>query len=69
MSLMANLLLSTRRPVVNHPHYEDARLRETTRLVYSMFTRRPVADVHATIAGLGAQYLVLSANWCLRGVA
>ena len=69
MAVMANVLLSTRRPVINHPHYEDAALRATTKKVYHMFSRRKVDEVHATMLELKADYLVLSANWCLRGKA
>lgn len=69
MSLMANILLSTRRPIINHPHYEDARLRETTKRVYSIFSRRSVSEVHKIMKSLEAEYVVLSSNWCLRGRA
>ncbi len=40
MSVMANLLLSTRRPVVNHPHYEDANIRNITMRVYEIYSRQ-----------------------------
>ena len=80
MPTMANLLLSTGRPVVNHPHYEDAGLRERTKQVapdkslrnlsnlsqvYTVFSRRPPSQVHRALADLRVEYLVLSAPWCL----
>lgn len=69
MSVMANLLLSTRRPVINHPHYEDAGLRERTMRVYKIFSRRSAKEVHQEMVDLKAQYVILVAHWCLNGVA
>lgn len=66
MPTMANLLLSTRRPIVNHPHYEHAGLRERTRKVYSVYSRRTPSELHAIISSLQAQYLVLGYQWCHR---
>jgi hypothetical protein len=66
MPLMANLLLSTRRPIINHPHYEDAGMRERTRQVYKMYSRRTAKEVHEAMRSLGANYTVLAKDWCLR---
>lgn len=66
MPTMANLMLSTRRPIVNHPHYETAEARRRTKLVYSVFSRRPSQVVYETLKNLQVNYLVLDENWCLH---
>uniref|UniRef100_A0A0K2UTI1 Uncharacterized protein n=1 Tax=Lepeophtheirus salmonis TaxID=72036 RepID=A0A0K2UTI1_LEPSM len=66
MPLMANLLLSTRRPVVNHPHYEDESLRARTKEIYRIYSRITVKEYLPVLKKLKIQFLVLSSSWCLN---
>ncbi|BFZ02138.1 hypothetical protein BsWGS_05177 [Bradybaena similaris] len=66
MPTMATVKLCTLRPIVNHPHYEDAGLRARTKLVYSMYSRKPLAQVRDNLKSLGVQYAVLEDSWCIK---
>lgn len=66
MPTMASVKLSTGRPIVNHPHYEDAGLRERTKLVYSMYSRMPGETVKRNLMKLKVDYFVLEDSWCTR---
>lgn len=66
MPTMASIKLSCNRAIVNHPHYEDAGLRERTKKVYSMYGRRPLSTVHKTITDMGVTHYVLENSWCVR---
>ena len=59
-------MLSTRRPIINHPHYEDEDLRLRTRKVYQMYSRRTPLEYQQTLKSLHADYVVLSNHWCLE---
>ncbi|XP_008322378.1 dpy-19-like 1, like [Cynoglossus semilaevis] len=66
MPTMASVKLSTGRPIVNHPHYEDAGLRERTKLVYSMYSRMSGETVKRNLMKLGVDYFILEDSWCTR---
>uniref|UniRef100_A0A8C5W9X4 Dpy-19 like C-mannosyltransferase 1 n=1 Tax=Leptobrachium leishanense TaxID=445787 RepID=A0A8C5W9X4_9ANUR len=66
MPTMASVKLSTGRPIVNHPHYEDAGLRARTKLVYSMYSRKSAKEVKGILQSLGVQYFILENTWCIR---
>ena len=66
MPLMANVMLSTRRAIVNHPHYEDVGMRQRTRQLYQMYSRRSFEEYKQTLQKLHVKYLVLHSHWCLE---
>ena len=59
-------MLSTRRAIVNHPHYEDVALRQKTRKVYQMYSRRSPEEYKQTLKELQVHYVVLHSGWCLE---
>ncbi|XP_053815944.1 probable C-mannosyltransferase DPY19L1 [Vidua chalybeata] len=65
MPTMASVKLSTLRPIVNHPHYEDAGLRARTKVVYSMYSRKPASQVKRDLMKLGVNYYILEESLCV----
>ncbi|XP_054427284.1 probable C-mannosyltransferase DPY19L2 [Pteronotus mesoamericanus] len=65
MPTMASVKLSTLRPIVNHPHYEDADLRARTKIVYSTYSRKPAKEVRDKLLGLHVNYFILEEAWCV----
>lgn len=66
MPTMASVKLSTGRAIVNHPHYEDAGLRERTKMVYAMYSRKPPEVVKRNLIKLQVDYFILEDSWCTR---
>ena len=66
MPTMATVKLSTGRPIVNHPHYEDAGLRARTKKVYTMYSRKPESEVWENLRDLQVDYVILEESWCVR---
>ncbi|XP_012494208.1 PREDICTED: probable C-mannosyltransferase DPY19L1 [Propithecus coquereli] len=66
MPTMASVKLSALRPIVNHPHYEDAGLRARTKIVYSMYSRKAAEEVKQELVKLKVNYYILEESWCIR---
>ncbi|XP_053783068.1 probable C-mannosyltransferase DPY19L2 isoform X3 [Desmodus rotundus] len=65
MPTMASVKLSTLRPIVNHPHYEDADLRARTKIVYSTYSRKSAKEVRDKLLELHVNYFILEEAWCV----
>uniref|UniRef100_A0A8C7MKH1 Probable C-mannosyltransferase DPY19L1 n=1 Tax=Oncorhynchus kisutch TaxID=8019 RepID=A0A8C7MKH1_ONCKI len=66
MPTMSSVKLSTGRAIVNHPHYEDTWQKERTKLVYTMYSRKPAKEVKRNLMQLQADYFILEDSWCNR---
>ena len=64
MPTMANLKLSTGRPIVLHPHYEHGKIRRRVKLMYSMFSRKPLRYIHSILKEYRVDYYVYESHWC-----
>lgn len=65
MPLMANIMLSTGRPIVNHPHYENSVIRKKTETIYTLLSRKPMKEVQNNLKSVHARYVVIPRTWCL----
>uniref|UniRef100_A0AAF5I098 Serine/threonine-protein kinase receptor n=1 Tax=Strongyloides stercoralis TaxID=6248 RepID=A0AAF5I098_STRER len=65
MPLMANVKLSTLRPIANHPHYEHVEIRNRTLKVYSIFSKKSIIDVYNTLKNMGINYLLFQPHNCM----
>ncbi|XP_074055016.1 protein C-mannosyl-transferase DPY19L1-like isoform X2 [Macrotis lagotis] len=65
MPTMASIKLSTHRPIVNHPHYEDGGLRARTKIVYSVYSRKTPKEVRDKLLNLHVNYYILEEAWCV----
>ncbi|KAK3740891.1 hypothetical protein QZH41_013409, partial [Actinostola sp. cb2023] len=64
MPTMATVKLCTGRAVVNHPHYEDVRIRDRTHKVYQIFSRKPPQVVWDTLNSMKITHVIIDKQWC-----
>ncbi|KAL3089508.1 hypothetical protein niasHS_006892 [Heterodera schachtii] len=66
MALMANVKLSTLRPIFNHPHYESEEVRNRTLLVYSLYSRRSLTEVYHSLRSSNIHFYVFQPQQCIE---
>ncbi|KAL7020399.1 hypothetical protein ACKWTF_011511 [Chironomus riparius] len=64
LELSAHILLSTNRPIVNHPLIEYPEMIERTKSLYSIFSKRQSTDVYNQLVKLRVQYVVIPYESC-----
>ncbi|XP_072452264.1 protein C-mannosyl-transferase DPY19L3 isoform X3 [Chiloscyllium punctatum] len=64
MQLLAGVKLCTGRSITNHPHYEDKKLRERTKQIYQMYSKRSPEEVYNILRIYGTDYILLEDSIC-----
>lgn len=67
IEVAAHILLTTKRPVVNHPLIEYQEMIERTRSLYSIYSKRLSTDIYNQLVKLRVQYVVISYESCFTG--
>lgn len=67
IEVAAHILLTTKRPIVNHPLIEYQDMIERTRSLYSIFSKRLSTDIYNQLVKLRVQYVVISYESCFVG--
>lgn len=65
--ISAHILLTTKRPIVNHPLIEAPEMLERTKNLYSIYSKRSSTDIYNTLVKLRVQYVVISYESCFIG--
>ncbi|GAB0092260.1 C-mannosyltransferase dpy-19 homolog [Sergentomyia squamirostris] len=66
MDITPMVLVSTLRPIVNHPHTEFLDMKERTRIVYAIYGKQQSAEIYNELAKLKVQYVILSRKDCFH---
>eukprot|EP00043_Microstomoeca_roanoka_P019445 m.218948 g.218948 ORF g.218948 m.218948 type:complete len:217 (+) comp16995_c2_seq14:1948-2598(+) len=66
MATMATIFCTTDQPIANHPHYEDATLRERTLKLYQGYAHIDDDDFAAVLQRHNVTYFLNDSAWCQR---
>ncbi|KAJ0169881.1 hypothetical protein K1T71_014487 [Dendrolimus kikuchii] len=64
MPILASVMLSTRRPIVAHPHYEHHEARTRAYSVYKTYGRFTPEELYHELNKLRATYLIVETKYC-----
>ncbi|CAH2101419.1 unnamed protein product [Euphydryas editha] len=64
MPISATIMLSTRRPIVAHPHYEHLEARKRAYSVYKVYGKFTLNNLYYELNKLRASYLIVETKYC-----
>ncbi|KPJ16375.1 Protein dumpy-19 [Papilio machaon] len=64
MPILATVMLTTRKPIVAHPHYENVGARKRAYSVYKVYGRFTSDELYEELRNLKASYLIVESKYC-----